>query len=225
MSQEVFIRHHQMNFIRNEINKLKYALIHAADKSVIEGVKYRVETSISELFPLLPEHEKNALFSVQKITSDVECEEYVNKLSSYVIEFPRITEKQIKKLFPKNKKLKIPDLTSADFGKMSYLSWTDISTSKLFLIYPLSGTIVGVECRFSVSNKHNVCAICHTPGSPGQVGLVTALCKPGRSSSPDYYKSVGNYMCLDSNECNKHIKDVAYLEKFLHEVLNHRELS
>lgn len=222
MSHQPFIPNHQMNFIVYEINKLKYALNHSADKRVIEGVKYSIEASISALFPLLSDADKDSLFSVQNIQSDEDCGEYVSNLSSYAAEFPRITEKDIMKLFPKNKKLKVPDLTSVSFDKLTYLSWTDPATSKLFMIYHLSGKIVGAECRFSVANKHNVCAICNTPRSPEQVGFVTALCKPGRSVSPDYYKSIGNYMCLDGTECNKRIKDVSYLERFLNEVLNNR---
>mgnify|MGYP001953580486 CR=1 FL=1 len=34
-------------------------------------------------------------------------------------------------------------------------------------------------------------------------------------SSPDYYKAVGNYVCMNSLECNKNISDCTALEKFL----------
>lgn len=41
------------------------------------------------------------------------------------------------------------------------------------------------------------------------------------NASPDYYKAVGNYMCINSHECNRNITDVTYLERFIHDVFNH----
>lgn len=223
MVQDGFILNHQMNVIHNEIKKLQYALKHAADQSVVEGVRYTAEAAVLAMFPSLSEDGKELFHPVRDIRSDEECEAFLNQTSAYAAEFPRLTEKQVLKLFPKNKKLKIPDVSEVAYDKLTYLGWTDVSTGKMFLVYPFHGSIAGVECRFSVSNKPNICALCNTPRSPEQLGFVTAVCKPGRSSSPDYYKSIGNYMCLDSSECNHHIRDVAYLEKFFNEVLNHGE--
>jgi len=41
--------------------------------------------------------------------------------------------------------------------------------------------------------------------------------KPAHASA-DYYKAFGNYMCLDSGACNRHITSVDALDRFIREV-------
>lgn len=223
MPTEAFILHHQMNAIQNEIQKLLVAIKQGSDKRVLEGVQYSAEAAIRGMFPLLTEEDKDVLFSIKTIQSAEDCEAYLQRLAPYAAAFPSLTEKQVQKLFPKVKKLKVPELTALDYRGITYLSWTDAGANKLFLVYPWNGTLTGVECRYTVSSKATVCALCNAHRAPGEIGLVTAICKNGRHVSPDYYKSIGNYMCLDGAACNTRIRDVTYLETFLDEVLSQKQ--
>ena len=39
------------------------------------------------------------------------------------------------------------------------------------------------------------------------------------NASPDYYKAIGNYMCVNSETCNNHITDVTVLERFISDIV------
>ena len=120
----------------------------------------------------------------------------------------------MKKMFPKAKKLKVPNLSAVDFEKMTYLSWSDISTNKKFIIYELDENLMGIECKYSILNKDNICSFCNRFG---KVAFITTITKAKKSNNPDYYKAIGNYICQDSAECNKKITSTAYLNEFLEE--------
>lgn len=127
--------------------------------------------------------------------------------------FPALTEQQLKKLFPKNKKLKLPELA---LDRLSYVSWNDSRSNKKYILYMLEGQLVGIECTFSPSSKKNICSICHCQEEVTQFSTIT---KAKKINNPDYYKSIGNLICVDSVKCNKNIKDVTFLEDFLKESL------
>jgi hypothetical protein len=53
-----------------------------------------------------------------------------------------------------------------------------------------------------------------------EVALFTAVTKWNpASATPGYYRAIGNYLCVNSEACNKNITDVAVLEKFIEGVL------
>ena len=78
---------------------------------------------------------------------------YLNALEPYLEPYPTISLNQIQKLFPKNKKLKVPDLQSIDFRYVTYLGWVDIATNKLYIVYPFEGRFIGIEGRITPTNK------------------------------------------------------------------------
>lgn len=212
-----FIRNHQHNLIKKQIKILRQSSNTAVDPKVMEAVRYNAASKVLEAFGDVADNQKQILEKISGLNTEEEFLQYLSSLTPYLLEFPRVTDKQIKKLFPKNKKLKIPELSMIDYGSLTYLNWLDIATNKWFMVYPLNGEIVGVEGRFTPTNKKDVCSLCN---GVGEVALVTAITKSRpANSSPDYYKAVGNYMCLNSDECNKKIVDVTYLERFIHSVL------
>lgn len=77
------------------------------------------------------------------------------------------------------------------------------SLSALRKIYPDEQ-----EERMLLCNRHQ------------QVALFSAVTKSKpANASPDYYKAIGNYVCVNSDACNKHIMNVGTLEKFIGNVL------
>ncbi|WP_231571402.1 FusB/FusC family EF-G-binding protein [Gordoniibacillus kamchatkensis] len=190
------------------------------DPKVVEAVKYSTQLAIFEAFPDATEQQKLLLGAIATAGTAQEIGAYLLSLEPYLAEFAPVTDNQVKKLFPKVKKLKVPDLAAIDYRYVTYLGWTDIATNKLFLVYRLDGQLVGIEGNYNLVNKKSICFLCNRHG---EVALFSAITKfRPANASPDYYKAIGNYMCADSAACNKNITDVAALEKFIHDVVGHR---
>ncbi|GAA4712433.1 FusB/FusC family EF-G-binding protein [Brevibacillus fulvus] len=213
---EPFIRNHQYNFIRQQVRHILDALRTVSDPKVREAVRSSAEAKVVAAFPCASGEEKQWIERIFSLKSEAEYEEYLADLLPYVVKFPPVSDKQVKKLFPKAKKLKIPNWETLDFRTVTYLSWMDIATHKLYLIYAGDGGLVGVEGNYTMTHKKNMCSLCK---GYGEVALVTAITKAKPAHLPDYYKAVGNYMCIDHRECNRRITDVSYLEEFMQSVL------
>lgn len=214
---EPFIRNYQYNVIKSQANAALQGFRTISDPKVLESVRFTAQSKVLELFPNATASMKSMLESVSELQSVNDLQRYLQELEPYLSEFPRITEGQLRKLFKKNKKLKLPDLSQIDFRYVSYLSWTDIATNKMFIVYDADGQFVGIEGRFTETNKKNYCFVCN---KFEKLVLFSAISKRRPESSPDNYKSVGNYICMNGHECNKNITDVAPLEKFINSVLS-----
>src|SRR5690606_11122615 len=114
------------------------------------------------------------------------------------------------------KKLRIPDLTGIEERTLTYLGWTDPATNRMFLVYPghnptgkSGSSLIGVEGQFISVNKKGICAFCNRSG---EMVLYTAISKSKISHLPDYYKAVGQYICMDSEVCNSRITELNVLD-------------
>ena len=212
---EKFIRNEQFNYIKKQVTFINNSRMQNVPKHVLRAVIDSANAKISELFPHAS-LDQLQLVNVSALSSDQEYEQYLQHLSAYLMPFPTVTEQQLKKLFPKHKKLKLPDLFSIDHTKLTYLSWTDLRSNKKFIIYELEGKLVGIECEFQPASKKNVCSVCN---SVGEVTYFSTVTKAKAAKNPDYYRAIGNLICVDSEECNKKITSVAYLEAFFKDSL------
>jgi len=212
-----FIRNHQYNLITKQVGLLQQAYVNVSDKKVINGVKSNIHARIIEAFPEASDTQIEQLDQAAALSSNDDCLQYISSLKPNLTAFDSVTEKQIKKLFPKIKKLIVPDLDSIDFRYITYLGWTDIATNRLFIVYHLNGKLVGIEGRFTPLTKKSTCFLCNRPQEVALYSAVTKF-KPINASS-DYYKAIGNYICVDNATCNKHITDVSKLEKFIADVV------
>jgi hypothetical protein len=212
---EKFIKNEQYNFIKRQVDLIKDSYRKNSDPSVIKAVRELANAQILELFLHAPK-EQVEMLDLSRWKSDAEFDKYLQELARCLIPFPQLTEQQVKKMFPKAKKLKLPNFSTVDFEKITYLSWTDISTNKKFIIHEQNEELIGIECKYSILNKDNICSFCNRFG---KVAFISTITKAKKSNNPDYYKAIGNYICLDSAECNKKITSVAYLTTFLEEAL------
>ncbi|WP_413303523.1 FusB/FusC family EF-G-binding protein [Bacillus sp. 1P10SD] len=219
--KDKFIRNEQYNFIKRQVDLIKDSYRKNSDPSVIKAVRELANAQILELFPQASKEQMEKL-DLSSMKTDAEFDQYAQELANYLIPFPNLTEQQVKKMFPKAKKLKVPNLLAIDFEKITYLSWTDISTNKKFIIYEHDEKLLGIDCKYSILNKDNICSFCNRFG---QVAFISTITKAKKSNNPDYYKAIGNYICLDSSECNKKITCVDYLTSFLEESLKKHALE
>jgi len=217
MSQP-FIRNHQYNEIKKQIGQLQNACNTVSDSKVVLAVRNDTEAKLNGMFPDATDQHKQLLGNLEQLQTTTDFQRYLHSLEPYVMEeYARVTDIQLKKLFPKHKKLKLPDLKDINYRFVTYLGWTDIATNKLFLVYDLNGTLVGIEGKYTPTNKKGVCFVCNRHA---EVALYTAVTKwKPAGASPDYYRAIGNNLCVNSEVCNKNITDVDVLEKFIHGVL------
>nr|WP_106782565.1 FusB/FusC family EF-G-binding protein [Lysinibacillus timonensis] len=212
---EKFIKNEQLNFIKKQIALIKDSMRKNVPANVLSAVIDLAQAKILDHFPNAT-LEQQELLNLAHLKTDIEYDQYIQRLSNYLRPFPTVTDQQLKKLFPKNKKLKLPDLSKMDLSKVTYLSWHDGGSNKKFIMYELDGKLVGVEGKMAPTTNKNVCSFCN---SIGEVAYYTTVTKAKKSNNPDYYKSIGNMICTDSNECNKKITDVEYLTAFLKDSL------
>lgn len=218
-----FIRNHQYNLIKKQAGHLQRTCNTVSDPKVVESVRYGVQSNVLAAFPEATGHEKQLLEKIFTLRTPGDFQHYLQSLEPFLAGFAPVTDKQLKKLFPKNKKLKIPDLAAIDHRYVTYLGWTDIATNKMFLVYHVNGQLVGVEGRFTPANKKTTCFLCN---SLAEVALFSAITKSKpANASTDYYKAIGNYLCVNSDVCNKHITDVTTLEAFIGDVVGGRHES
>ncbi|PLT29331.1 FusB/FusC family EF-G-binding protein [Peribacillus deserti] len=213
-----FIRNHQYNFIKKQVDIIKDTYKKGTDKQVINAVKDSAYAKMIDLFqdhPGIPTH----IFDLSGLATEAEFDLYTADLNAFIQPFPAVTEQQIKKMFPKTKKLKMPDLKAIDLERTTYLSWYDIGTNKKYIVYELNDRLVGIECRFNIFSRKNVCSFCNRHG---QVAFISSVTKAKKINNPDYYKAIGNYICFDSTECNHQITSVNYLDSFIKEILQEK---
>ncbi|WP_226669928.1 FusB/FusC family EF-G-binding protein [Metabacillus litoralis] len=212
---EKFIKNEELNFIKKQIFLIKDSSKKNVPQNVMHSVIDLANANILALFPKASVNQQE-LLDLSRLKTDDEYDQYLEHLSNFVQPFPTITEQQLKKMFPKNKKLKLPDLSKVDHTLLTYLSWTDIRSNKKFIVYELEGKMVGIECTFSPNSKKNICSFCN---SFGEVSFFSVVTKAKNSKNPDYYKSIGNLICKDSSECNKKITNVDYLRTVIKDSL------
>lgn len=206
-----FIRNHQYNVIKKQTEFLQKTLRSVADQSVLKTVRYRTAVNIIEAFSSLTTEQERMLEQVSGLETAHEFQSYIYALEPYLEPFPPITLKQIQKLFPKNKKLKMPDLQSIDLRYVTYLSWVDIATNKLFMVYPFEGQFIGIEGRITPTHKKGYCMFCNRHQ---ELAFITVKTKPA-NALPDQYSSIGQYVCIDGHACNQSITNTTSLEKFI----------
>lgn len=207
--QTPFIQNHQLNVIQKQADFLLKALRTVADRKVLETVRYTAVKNVIEVFDELDMEQKQLLEQLADCEAAHEFQDYLNQLEAYLIPFPQVSAKQIQKLFPKVKKLKVPDPERVDYPHTTYLRWTDIAANRLFIVYPYEGRFIGIEGRLTATSKKGYCMFCHRHQELGFFHVKT------KGSSPDHLSSIGQYVCLSGTACNHSITNLTMLEKFL----------
>lgn len=209
-----FLHPYQANFIRHQLLQLIGAFYFAGDHRVLAASREGVEDTILSTFPGATPEQRALLQDAKNVRDKDELKIYMSRLEPYVIPFPEITAAEIRKLFPKVKKLVLPDLQSIDRSKLTYLGWRDIATNSLYLVYRSGDKWAGKEFKFvpGPKNRTMICSWCHASGSGDDVALVTSRVK---TKIVDGYKTLGNHLCLDSAKCNAQITSTTEMEALL----------
>ena len=214
-----FIKKHEFNYIKKCLSELNDAFINCKDSNIIAASKAYIQDKIWNKFSSLSDEEKE-LLNIDSITEPLHITNFTKKVYNYVYGMESLTTTQINKIFKKEKKLKAPILNYED-KKLVYLGWIDPAIKKLLIVYNYNGKPLGMACRLSEKNTNNthICALCNHIGPQSEVNFVSPICKTYRTD-PDAYKSLGFYVCIDSEKCNERITSTEKLEKIIKEVNN-----
>lgn len=206
-----FIRNHQLNVIKKQTDFLQNTLRTVADRRVLETVRYTAAATAVNAFSELTAEQRQMLEQISSFESGYDFQRFLDSLEPLMVPYPDITLKQIQKLFPKTKKLRVPDLNTIDFRYVTYLSWVDIAANKLFIVYPYEGQFIGIEGRLIPTNKKGYCLFCNRHQ---ELAFLSVSTKPVHASQ-DNIASVGQYVCMDNHACNHSITSTEALEKFI----------
>ncbi|MET3320939.1 UNVERIFIED_ORG: hypothetical protein ABIC97_004040 [Peribacillus simplex] len=206
---EPFIRSEQYNFIKSQTQILINGHATANDRDVIHTLKTVAKERVLSLFIELSEEQRQVLDPIDTIKEPAQAEVFLFKIKPFVIPFKEVTEKTIKKLFPKAKKLKNPMLENLDLREISYLGWDDIGSGKKFIIAPHHNKLLGLHGTIKPSNKKGICAICSRFEELGMFMSET------KGTVQGTFIKKGNYICLDSLKCNQNITTLDKLNDFI----------
>lgn len=205
---KAFIRNDQYNFIEDQAKILVAGQASANDAEVLNVLRHLAHEKVSKLFPSLTEEQKKILNPLVRVKEPGDAEAFLEQLQPYIIPFKAVTDQELKKLFPKAKKFKGPKLEAINFGRTSYLAWTE-SSNLMYLVADENGRLIGVQGSFTRSGKQGICTICNRHS---EVGMFIAKTK---SSGQDQFIKRGNYICRDSGACNENVKTLERLNEFI----------
>ncbi|WP_175989188.1 FusB/FusC family EF-G-binding protein [Bacillus sp. Marseille-Q1617] len=209
-----FIRNDQYNFINYQTQVLINGYGTVNDISVLHALKGLIRDKVLNLFEELTPEQMKIIEQIINVKDSEHAEDFLTELKEYVIPFKELNETSLKKMFPKVKKLKIPDLNELDYKGISYLGWNNYGQESKYIVAECEGKLKGFKGTFKNSSKKGICTICNTFSS---VGLYVSESK--RSSQGTFVKK-GNYICHDSTDCNGKLRDMDKLRDFI-ERINH----
>ncbi|TYR81573.1 elongation factor G-binding protein [Priestia megaterium] len=206
---EPFIRNDQYNFIKAQIQTVINGHATVNGEDVLSAIKSIAEERVFTLFTDMSEEQKQLLHPISQIEDKADGEAFLAQLKPYVIPFKEVTEKTIKKLFPKVKKLKLPALENLDRRDFSYLGWNDYGANKKYIVTEHNQKLIGLQGTFKRVHDKGVCALCH---GIEEVGMF--MCEK-KGSSQDAFIKRGNYICQDSQKCNENLTTLDRLTDFV----------
>ncbi|RIW32761.1 elongation factor G-binding protein [Bacillus salacetis] len=211
---EPFIKNDQYNFIKAQTKILINGHSAASDPNVLKALKAMALEKVMGLVPGLSQDHKDLLEPIITIKDKQEAEMFLAKVRPYVIPFRDISEKTLQKLFPKVKKLKLPDLENTDFRAITYLGWNDIGQERKYIVFERDGKLTGVRGRFKNHSQKGVCSICN---SIENVGMFITESKAAADGT---FKNRGNYICQDSHVCNRNLQSEEKFQEFMEHLQN-----
>jgi hypothetical protein len=206
---EPFIRVDQFQFIKDQTQHLINGYASVNDRKVLNALKSTVYDKVLNLFHHIDKENEQLIDQIIEVEDHAKAEVYLSSLKPYVIPFKDVSEQTLKKLFPKAKKLKLPELHDIDLKELTYLGWNDKGTNKKYIIAVQPNGFIGLEGSFTPSSKKGICTLC---GRHSQVGLFMSETK---GTSQGTYTRRGNYICQDSMKCNEALTSLDKLDSFI----------
>jgi len=198
---EPFIRSDHFQFIKYQLQQLINGHTTVNDTKVLNALMSLVQDKVHDLFQNPTEEQTYILSPISEIQDSTNAEAYLLLLKPHVIPFQPMTEATIKKLFPKAKKLRVPQLDRIDFQELTYLGWVDSGSNKKYIVTEYEDKLIGVQGSVANTSQKGICMICNRHE---QVSMFLSEVKGSRSADGTFTKR-GNYICQDSETCNRNL--------------------
>lgn len=205
-----FIKPYQYNIIEEQAITITTSQRSVNDKQTVATLKALAIEKIMAEFPEATAEQKELLtepLNLGKAQRDLE--RYLMKVKTYVIPFKVPSDKGLQKVFAKTKKLSIPKWEEVDLAHQTFYGWNDSGKQRKYLISYQDDKLVGLEGALSPDVKKGICAICH-----GTSGVSLFMAK-GKVSKEGNYLTKGNYICHNSDTCNRQLQSLDELARFL----------
>lgn len=189
------------HLLEQQMNKILQTLATTKDKDVILAVRGIVESEITAKLVLSAE-EAELIEQLFYVTDRVQGDAYLEQLKPYVIPFKAVTANTLKSLFKKEKKLKLPNVEEIDLQHTCYFTWNDSGAHRKYVLIEKDDQFQAIKGAISNETIKGICAICNRHA---EVNLFTTSIK-GRVIGT--FTSHSNYICADSQKCNRHITDL-----------------
>ncbi len=208
-----FMNVEQYQFIKKQAKKILNAYTSSKDQNVIQAIQALVQEEINNKLNFNEIEQQLKLQPIFELRTKEQLEVFIQEIKQFVEPFKKPTENELKKLFPKDKKLKIPNLDQFDWKEITYLSWFDSGTNRKYVVYREDGSLKGVRGVFSHAEKMGICSVCNRHAKVGM--LMTSK----NGSSLGTYTKRGNYICEDSVACNEALTDISKFNDFVGNLL------
>lgn len=208
-----FMNVEQYQFVKKQAKKVLNSNATSKDQNVIQAIQSLVQEEINNKLTFNDIEQQLVLQPIFTLQTKEQLELFLESIKQYVEPFKLPTDNQIKKIFPKDKKVKLPKIDRIDLKEISYLSWIDLGTNRKYIVYYDEGILVGLRGVFSHSEKKGICSVCnqHT-----KVGLLL-VSKSGTELGT--YTKKGNYLCENSETCNEALINMDRLKEFVNNLI------
>lgn len=210
---EAFISNHQKNKIFKLMKDYQSILKFNSDQMIVSAMKDITWDAIREIFN--DQYEVYASqIDIEAVNSSEDVNRYLERIEAYTYSVSPIDQKQIQKLFKKEKKLRIPKM---DKHNRSFYGWSDEGKKKIYIIYQIEDKLLGMVCcigKLDASNTR-MCSICGHMSDYNEVVPVSVKCK---TEVKEQYHVIGFNICKDSDECNNRIVSLQGLESLIKKV-------
>ncbi|HWL23942.1 MAG TPA: FusB/FusC family EF-G-binding protein [Ureibacillus sp.] len=204
-----FMNVEQYQFVKKQAKKILNANTTSNDQNVIKAIQALVQEEINDKLTFQDIEEQLVLQPIFNLQSKEQLGLFLDTVKQYVEPFKVPTDNQIKKLFPKDKKVKLPKMEGVDLQELTYLSWVDSGTNRKYIVFYEDGILKGVRGVFDHSEKVGICTVCN---QHAKVGLLL-VSKKGEQLGT--YTKKGNYICENSESCNEALTDFNRLTEFV----------
>ncbi|MGO2890978.1 FusB/FusC family EF-G-binding protein [Enterococcus devriesei] len=206
--EKLIMQPYEYGYCKQQISELVAAYHSVNDKQTINTLQTLIKSKTAEIFSrdtLLETYWEQFLNT--SLTRD-KFEKLFDELKAFVVPMNIPTTKQIDKCFRKVKKMHYPELMMTDFTELSYLGWNDSGTNRKYLMRQIDGRFSGIYGSFSTDIQKGHCAICN------QISTVSFFLATTKSAGDGTYTKKGNYICTDSNQCNRQLTQLETFERF-----------
>lgn len=207
-TEKLILKPYEYWYCKQQVSELISAYHSVNDKQTISTLQTLIKGKTEEFFsrdPLLEAYWEKFLDT--GLTRE-KFEKLFAEMKQFIIPMDAPSTKQIEKSFRKVKKMQYPELDTLDFRELSYLGWNDSGTNRKYLLRKIDGRFTGVYGTFSTDVQKGHCAICN------QISTVAFFLATTKSSSDGTYTKKGNYICTNSDQCNRQLTQLETFERF-----------